>query len=712
MKLIIAEKPSVAAAIAKVTGSYMWHGGYMEGGGYVVSWCLGHLVELCGPEAYDERYAGWRQEDLPILPEEWKTRVSADKKGQFSTLKELMGRDDITEIIEATDAGREGELIFRLVYEKCGCRKPVQRLWISSLENEAITEGLKCMKPGSGYDHLYEAALCRERADWLVGINATRLFSCLYGETLNVGRVMTPTLAMLAEREAAIRDFVPEPFYTVQVDADGVRAESGRMKEKPEAEKLQAACMADGKLEARKVVQKERTEKPPALYDLTSLQRDANRMYGYTAKQTLDYAQALYEKKLATYPRTDSRYLTEDMESALEGLAAMVRDKYGIRTDGPVTVHAGQVINGAKVTDHHAILPTKMLGQAKPDSLSAGEETILRMIALRLLCATGDVYRYLETDMEFSCGGQTFKAKGRIPVSPGWKEYEPKKDGRAEDGETGSDIQEKLPPVREGQALPLISAQVKEGKTTPPRRYTEDLLLAAMEKAGAGEIPDEAERKGIGTSATRAGIIEKLVQKGFAERKGDKRAKFLVPTGKGESLVKAVPEILKSPSLTAEWEKKLLMVEQGSCGAGQFMEGIRQMVEGLVKEYRGKPGDGIFTGNAKAGGAKDSLGACPFCGSAVADGKAGYSCRNRECRFILWKENRFFDGIGKKMTRDMAEKLIRDGRAELKGCRSAKSGKTFDATAILDVGEDGRASFSLEFGHRKPDKGKPGKNKK
>ena len=520
MKLIITEKPSVGQALAKVLGVKKRNDGYLEGGGYVVSWCVGHLVELAEPQAYDERYEKWKHEDLPILPESWQYRVSAATKKQFGILKMLMERNDVESLVNCCDAGREGELIFRLVYNQCGCKKPFERLWISSMEDAAIREGFENLKPGTEYDAIYEAALCRERADWIVGINATRLFSCLYGQTLNVGRVMTPTLAMVVMREAAIKGFMPEPFYTVQIGLSGFQAGGNRMKDKAEAAAIAEECQTVGNVTVTKVEQKEKSEKAPALYDLTSLQRDANRQLGFTAQQTLDYTQALYEKKLVTYPRTDSRYLTDDMAGMLPELVAVVQAKCGISPDSHAPVSTQQVINSKKVTDHHAIIPTKTLKAADLVSLPSGEKAILNLIALRLICAVGEPYRYMETTVEFSCAGHTFKSKGKTVISAGWKAY----DGKRDDGE---ETVSELPVIEENTEMPLSSASVKEGKTSPPRHFTEDLLLSSMESAGADEIPEDAERKGIGTPATRAGIIEKLVQKGFVERKGDKKTKIL-----------------------------------------------------------------------------------------------------------------------------------------------------------------------------------------
>lgn len=573
-RLVITEKPSVASAIAKVIGAKERKDGYFQGDGYLVSWCVGHLVELAMPQAYDEKYGKWRKEDLPILPEKWKYQIYQSTKKQFQTLKSLMARKDVTELCCATDAGREGELIFRLVYHQAGCRKPFRRLWISSMEDSAIREGFQNLKPSAEYDALYNAALCRERADWIIGINASRLYSCLYDSTLNVGRVVTPTLAMLVEREEAIKAFVPELFYTVQLQTDAIRASSKRFSNKADAEVLAAKCREDHQVRVESVETKEKTEKPPLLYDLTSLQRDANKVLGFSALQTLDTLQSLYEKKLVTYPRTDSRFLTEDMAPSLPEL--MYQVAAALDYVGDIPVHAGQVINNAKVTDHHAVIPTRELSNARIAELPKAESEILKLVAVRFMAAAGDPCRYEETTIKLSCAGEAFTVKGKTILQSGWKEivehFYPAKEKDAE----------ALPRVQEGMIIPLAKAEVKDGKTKPQQHFTEGSLLHAMETAGAEDIPDDAERKGLGTPATRAGIIEKLIQRGFAVRSGDKKTKILLPTEKGVSLVTVVPEKLKSPMMTAEWEQKLLQMERQSYDSACFMEEIGAFVRELV----------------------------------------------------------------------------------------------------------------------------------
>lgn len=692
MKLVIAEKPSVALSLARVIGADKRQDGYLEGGGYLVSWCVGHLVELSAPERYDERFAKWRLEDLPILPERWLYEVSQATMKQYQILKTLMERSDVTSLVCATDAGREGELIFRLVYNQTRCKKPFERLWISSMEDAAIREGFEKLKPGTQYDPLYEAALCRERADWIVGMNATRLFSCLYGQTLAVGRVMTPTLAMVVMRDAQIAAFKPEPFWTVQINAGGVAAASRRFQKKADAETLLSQCSLEGKAVIETVETKEKAERPPLLYDLTSLQRDANRILGFTAQQTLDYAQSLYEKKLVTYPRTDSRYLTEDMQPVIPELVRTVAKHYGLIEDGLRTepVRKGSVFDSSKVTDHYAIIPTKSVFGSDEASLSGGEKAVLQLVSMRLLCAMQEDYRYSETSIKLGCGTEEFSQKGKAVVQPGWKgfwnSFYPEK---KKDDEAAGDA------PAEGSALLIDSAELKEGRTSPPKAYTEDTLLSAMETAGADETPEEAERKGLGTPATRAATIEKLVQRGFIERKGDKKTRHLIATDKGNALITIIPEQIQSPSMTAEWEQKLLGIEHGEYDAADFMDEISGMIAGLVTTYeKAKGADALMSRNKV-------IGTCPYCGSEVLEKQKGWFCCNRECRFILWKDNAYFTKIGKRLTSQIVEKLLKDGRARLKDCKSQKTGKTYNADVLLSTEADGRPQFSMEFDKRK-----------
>ena len=670
---------------AKVLGATNRQDGYLEGNGYLVSWCIGHLVELAPPNVYDEKFIKWSIADLPILPEKWQYLVSASTKKQFGILKKLMQRKDVESLICATDAGREGELIFRLVYHQCGCKKPVERLWISSMEDSAIREGFQKLRPGTEYDALYEAALCRERADWMVGINASRLFSCLYNQPLAVGRVMTPVLAMTVLQEAAIAAFVPEKFYTVSLTlADGGTASSKRFAQKADAELLLSKCRKEKRVTVQKMERKEKSESPPQLYDLTALQRDANRLLGFTAQQTLDYAQSLYEKRLITYPRTDSRFLTEDMAASLPGLVTDTGKAFAV--EEPLPIHVQQVINGSKVTDHHALLPTKSMANADLAALPAGERNVLRLIAARLLCAVGEPHRYAETTLTTICAGEEFSAKGKVVLSEGWKTVERKMLGDLLGKQKEAVV---LPDVKEQSQCSVAGAELKEGQTSPPKPYTEDTLLSAMQAAGADSMPEGVERQGIGTPATRAATIEKLVQKGFLERKGSKKAKVLLPTDKGKALITVMPEEIQSPEMTADWETKLLQIERSEMEPSEFMTEIKEMISSLVTTTEAAKG-------ANALMKSKIIGVCPNCGKPVVEREKGWFCENRECRFVLWKDNAFLKRLGKRMDAHVADKLLRDGRVRLKDCKSAK-GKTYNAIVLLSCEADGRSKFSLEF---------------
>lgn len=683
MKLVLAEKPSVAQSIAKVICATKRHDGYLEGNGYVVSWCVGHLVELVNPEGYDEKYNKWNYDDLPILPERWKYEVSDSTRKQFAVLKKLMKRDDVESLVCATDAGREGELIFRLVYHQCGCRKPFERLWISSMEDSAIKKGFENLEPSTKYDSLYESALCRERADWIVGINATRLFSCLYHQTLNVGRVMTPTLAMVVMREASISAFKQESFYTVQLEFKDFIASSERFQKIEESKALQHDCQKIGKCFVAKVEKKEKKENAPALYDLTSLQRDSNRILGFTAQQTLDYTQSLYEKKLVTYPRTDSRYLTEDMKDLIPDLLRQVETFLNKKSSSNPNIM--QVINGKKVSDHHAIIPTKEIEKCNLEELPKGECAVLELIANRLLVSVSEAYRYEETTLELNCNDTLFKAKGKTVLSLGWKSLAVSEKDSKEETQV-------IPLLAVGDELSVNAAGIKEGKTSPPKLFTEDTLLQAMENAAANEMPKEAERKGIGTPATRAGIIEKLVSKGYLKRKGNNKVKSLVPTDKGVGLITVMPEQIQSVSMTADWEEKLLKIEHKEYPSYAFMIEIETMVKELVKTYEVVKGaDVIMPKNYTV------IGHCPHCGNEVVEREKGWFCSNRQCRFVLWKDNAFFNHIGKKLTEYIVDKLLRDGRAKLKDCKSKKTGKSYNADVVIGTEADGKATFHLEF---------------
>ena len=696
MKLVIAEKPSVAASLSAVIGASARKDGYFEGNGWRVSWCVGHLAGLADADAYNPDYAKWRYDDLPILPVDWQMVVGKDKKKQFDVLKKLLNDPDVTEVVNGCDSGREGELIFRSVYELAGCQKPMKRLWISSMEDSAIREGFQNLRPGADYDGLYEAALCRAKADWLVGINATRLFSVLYHRTLNIGRVMSPTLALIVQREAEIDSFKPVPFYTVQLELPGLTVSGERMKDKAAAEQLRESCQGASAV-VKQVECKDKSEKPPALYDLTTLQRDANRLLGFTAQQTLDYLQALYEKKLCTYPRTDSRYLTTDMAEGLPVLVNLTANAMPFRKGIAITCDAGAVINDKKVTDHHAVIPTRNLRDADLSGLPAGEKAVLELVALRLLCAVAEPHTYSETSLVMECAGAEFTAKGKTVKRPGWKALdaayraslknapEPDKD----------DADKTLPDLTEGQTLPVSDAVLKEGKTSPPKHFTEDTLLSAMETAGKDDMPEDAERQGLGTPATRAGILEKLVSTGFLERKKSKKTVQLMPSHDAVSLITVLPEQLQSPLLTAEWESRLGEIERGELSPEDFMAGISAMLGELVGTYQVIKGTEYLFSPPR-----EVVGKCPRCGGDVAEMQKGFFCQNESCRFAIWKNSKWWAAKKKQPTKALVTALLKDGRARVTGLYSEKTGKTYDATVVLE--DDGKyANFKLEFDQRK-----------
>ena len=675
-KLVIAEKPSVGMSIAAVLGVKDRKDGYIEGRDYIVSWGFGHLVELANADTYDEKYAKWRYDELPIIPANWKYKIPRDKYSQFETLKKLMNRADVSGVINACDAGREGELIFRNIYKMTGCKKPIYRLWISSMEDSTIEQGFRELKDGKEYDNLFAAARCREWADWLVGINATRLFSVLYHRTLNVGRVVSPTLALLVQREAEIGAFKPEPFYTAELDFGTFIAVSEKFKKKSEAE---AVIPKDNEpVMVKSVTSKEKTEKAAALYDLTTLQRDANRQIGYTAQQTLDYVQSLYEKKLCTYPRTDSRYLTDDMAG---GVNAIVICSAGICDEAaPSVVLPKQICNSKKVSDHHAIIPTLVAGETDIGTLPIGEREIIKLIAKQVLRAVSESYRFCETVAVLSCGDNIFTAKGKVFETLGWKAYSEKEQ-----------TDKVLPELADGDELKVVSSEIKEGTTKPPSHFTEDSLLSAMETAGAKEMPDDAERKGLGTPATRAGIIEKLIATGFVERRKAKKSVNLIPANTGISLITVLPEQLQSPLLTAEWEHKLKMVEHGELDADAFMAEISLMVNELVKNYSVIKGAEVLFPSGR-----DVVGKCPRCGGDVTESKKGFFCETNDCRFGLWRDNKFLTAKKITLSKKMAAALLKDGETPVKGIFSEKTGKSYDATLVLN--DDGvKTVYSLDF---------------
>ena len=690
-KLVICEKPSVAKSIASALGVTSRADGYFEGGGWLISWCIGHLVGLADAAAYDDRYKKWRYEDLPILPAPFRYVVSEEKAAQFHILRSLMERPDVTELVNACDAGREGELIFRLVYEAAGCSKPFSRLWISSMEDAAIREGFADLRPGADYDPLYQSALCRQKADWLIGINASRLFSVLYHRTLNVGRVQTPTLAMLADRDSKIVLFRKEKYHHVRLTLEGADAVSDRIVSPEDAQAIRDTC--DGqRAVCVSLVREKKAEKPPKLYDLTTLQREANRVFGYTAKQTLDYAQSLYEKKLLTYP-TDSRYLPGDMAetaSVVLHLAARVPPFDACPEFFP---DVAALVNDKEVSDHHALIPTLELEKADVPALPVGERNILLLVCCKLLCAAAEPFVYEAVTATFDCGGHTFTAKGKQVLSQGWRTIQEVFRSSLKEKPEDEDAVGVLPALTEGQAFEPVAASVTEHFTSPPKPYTEDTLLSAMENAGKEDMPEDAERKGLGTPATRAAIIEKLVSGGFVERKG----KNLIPTKAGVNLVTVLPELLTSPKLTADWEQRLNEVAKGQASQEDFMDGIEAMAAELVRKYSHISEDGQKLFQPE----KETVGLCPRCGKPVYEGKKNFACSDRACQFVMWKNDRFWTSRRKEMTPKMAADLLKKGRTSVKGMWSEKKGSTYDAVVILDDTGGKYVNFKLEFPKRK-----------
>lgn len=687
MILVIAEKPSVAQSIAKVLGATSRKDGCMEGNNYIVSWCVGHLVGLADASSYDERYAKWRYDDLPIVPEQWCFEVPKDKAQQFRILRDLMKDKRVTELVCATDAGREGELIFRLVYNKAGCTKPFKRLWISSLEDAAIREGFNHLKDSKEYDRLYEAALSRSKADWIVGINGTRLFTTLYNKKLVVGRVQTPTLAMLVDRDGKISTFKKEKYFNAHIHADGLTADMEKIKTEDEANAIVAAC--DKKQAVVSSLKREtKTLNPPKLYDLTTLQREANRYYGFTAQQTLDLVQTLYEKKLLTYPRTDSQFITDDMEATARQVIEMVCRKVSIFSGLTHTPDIKRITNNAKVTDHHAIIPTVQLEKQNISELPESEQKVIRLVSMRLLCATGEKHIYDETSVTLSCEGYAFKAKGKTVVQDGWKAIEQRFKNSLKDKEAADDGKA-IPSFKENDIIRSVSASVTEHFTTPPKAFTEDTLLSAMETAGNEDFEDDTEKQGLGTPATRAGIIEKLVRSGFVERKG----KSLIPTKDGINLVAVLPEQITSPTMTAEWENTLMQIERGKVDADKFLAGIVDMTTSLIKAYP-------FLSDAEANrfeSGKEVIGKCPRCGSPVYVGKGNYYCSSKSCSFCLWEDNKFFSSKKKKLTKKIAKELLDKGWCRVTGLYTPKKPQLYDAVIRLDDTGGKYVSFKMEF---------------
>ncbi len=692
--LVIAEKPSVAQSYAKNLSAYKREDGYLEGESCIVSWCLGHLAEYAQPEEYDPKYEKWQFDDLPILPEAWKLKVSKDKKKQFEVIKTLMNRSDVEYLVNGCDAGREGELIFQRVYVLAGCRKPVKRLWISSMEDAAIQKGFQTMKSEEEYKNLCMAAVCRAQADWLIGMNGTRAYTTRYFKRLVVGRVQTPTLAMLAERQERIEHFQKEAFYKVALTDGKLTVVSENIANEEAAELLAALC--NGSTAVVTQMKKERKKSfPPKLYDLTSLQREANRYFGYTAKRTLDMLQELYEEKLVTYPRTDSQFVTEDMKDSVEELVEKMPVLLSFVDYGQLGHGIKRVINNAKVSDHHAILPTKEVVEKGIADLPADKKNLMMLICQQLVQATGEEYLYEQTDITVKCQEHDFKARGKIPVQMGFKEVE----------KAFKQLCVKAEPVEEKEKETSIPAGYEEGMrlfsvkaektthyTSPPKPFNEDTLLAAMETAGNKEFDSETEKKGLGTPATRASIIEKLVSSGYAQRKG----KQILPSTEGKELVKVMPEYLKSAVMTAEWETQLLMMERGEITDTQFMGEITSLVRKILEVCREIPEEERRRFQME----REVIGKCPVCGCDVFEGKQNFYCSNRQCDFALWKENRFLGNMEKNLDKKMARELLDKACTHVKGLYSKKKDMKFDADLLLTL-EDGKPRFHLEFPKKK-----------
>lgn len=701
MQLVITEKPSVAKSIAQVLHATEAKNGYLQGDGYLVSWCVGHLVELASADSYREEWKKWSYEQLPIIPDVWQYKVKESTRKQYEVLKTLLHDPKVSEVVCATDAGREGELIFRLVYEQAGCTKPFKRLWISSMEERAIVDGFANLRDGREYDNLYLSALCRSEADWLVGINATRLFTVLYRHRLTVGRVQTPTLAMMVEREQSISDFKKERYFMVHLLCGGLDAVTGRIDEQDKAEEILRACQK-GQALVVSVKQEEKSVYPPKLYDLTTLQRDANRLFGFTAQQTLDYTQSLYEQKLVTYPRTDSQFLTDDMErNALEAAAA-VQIVFPFMQNRLPVPDVGRVMDSRKVSDHHAIIPTVEIRKTDLGKVPGGERQILSLIAMRLLCATGEVHKIENVKAELECNGILFTASGKTILQKGWKTTEEQFLKEYKTGKKNEKGEVPLPGLAEGMTFHDVDTRVSEHYTSSPKHFTEDTLLSAMEHAGSDEMGEEVERKGLGTPATRAAIIEKLVEKGFVERKN----KQMLPTEDGVKLITVLPEVVKSPKLTAEWENDLTLIAKGEKSSEVFMEGIEAMVSALVHTYHevDESKQGMFASD------REVVGRCPKCGGNVYEGRTNFYCENRDCDFALFKNNRYFASMRKELSRPVVQALLMNGKAKVSGLYSKKKDSTF--TAIIHMDVSGKyPQFSMTFDGEKGSKGEKANHK-
>jgi DNA topoisomerase-3 len=691
-RLILSEKPSAGAAYAKTLGAtvkkdgyFMTDGSVNPGNDLIITWCVGHLVELANADLYDERYKKWNIADLPIIPEKWKYVVSSDKEKQFKIVKSLMNRADVSEIIFATDAGREGELIARLVYEKAGCTKPIFRAWLSSMEEKAIVEAFENPGNGAEYENLYRSALCRSKADWAVGINGTRIFTKLYNKKLNVGRVQTPTLAMICERDDAISNFVKEKYFNVHLNGTGLLE---KIKEQSEAEKIKSECNGNTAI-VRSVKREKKSANPPKLYDLTTLQREANRLYGFTAQQTLDYTQSLYEMKLVTYPRTDSRYLTDDMGKTAREIISAVLEKMPCFSGLTYAPDVSKILNSKKVSDHTGLIPTSQISLVSLDSVPDGERKILFLIANKLLCATAGKYEYESVSAEIECAGYVFKSHASTVINDGWKAVDRRFKSGQKVNSDEIDTAEIPLDFSEGETLENIICSVTEHYTSPPKHYTEDTLLSAMERAGTDEITEDAERSGLGTPATRASIIEKLIKSGFIKRDG----KNIVASGAGKELASIVPDFMKSAKLTAGWENILSLIAKGDYPADDFMGDIKNLVTNIISFAKENVNPKFAVKSDR-----ERIGACPRCGKDVVEYPKSFSCESGKdgCGFTLWKNNKFFESAKKEFTKEIAAALVNNGKCEVSGLYSPKTGKTYNAVVCLD--DTGTwVNFKLEF---------------
>lgn len=697
MNVIIAEKPSVAQSIAKVVNAKERKDGYFQGNDYIVSWCVGHLVSLANPEEYDPNLKSWKLETLPIIPEKFEFTVVKDKIKQFEVLKKLLNSKDTTKIICATDAGREGELIFRLVYEKSKCKKSFKRLWISSMEDEAIKQGLENLKPGKNYDNLYKSALCRTIADWVVGINSSRLYSINYSSNLNIGRVQTPTVAMIVERELAIKNFVKEKYFTISIKKGGLEAKTDKITLEDEAKKIQEKC--NGKNAVCTSFDKtEKSLNAPILYDLTTLQRECNRLFGYTAQETLDTVQKLYESKIVTYPRTDSNFITDDMEHTIPDIINILTEKLDFIDAQNITINTKPIVNNAKVSDHTAIIPTKKLKDTNISTLKEIEKNILYTICVRLLIATAEKHVFFDVTAVFDCEGHNYKAKGKSVLNEGFRAIEKqfKKSFKIKTAEKEEVINE-LPIFEPGETIENVESSINERFTSPPKRYTEDTLLSAMENAGNKDYEEveDIEKKGLGTPATRAGIIERIIKTEYIERE----RKALKPTEKGVNIIAILPESLKSAKLTADWETKLQQIEKGTLEDKQFTDEITIFINDVISSFVLADNKEILfkSSNSSATASnKEVIGVCPRCSSDVYESEKSFYCSNRDCKFALWRNSKFFEDKRAKLTKAHAKEMIKNGKSKFDKLYSPTKDKEYSAYVAIAFSGD-YVNYKLEF---------------